>query len=252
MDSSSSWSPADLTSEPFPPLLDAFLAPVTREYCAKDGFLTQFCASTTEEEEGLSSGLSSETLTHHDCSIKASFPTFQPTSFFQDSHLSDSSQCLNSEIHDGFRSAVKSRHAEDNSSNSMLSPSQSENYCKNEPPKRIKSDQAGSQSKAQSSQSQVRRLGEKITALQQLVSPFGKTDTASVLLEAIGYIKFLQEQVHVLSLPYMTSNVNRKGCEAGTDLRSRGLCLVPISCTRNVTNNNGADYWISGISGCSR
>ncbi|GMN37187.1 hypothetical protein TIFTF001_006615 [Ficus carica] len=30
------------------------------------------------------------------------------------------------------------------------------------------------------------KLGDRITALHQLVSPFGKTDTASVLLEAIG------------------------------------------------------------------
>ncbi|TQD87248.1 hypothetical protein C1H46_027210 [Malus baccata] len=41
------------------------------------------------------------------------------------------------------------------------------------------------------------KLGDRITALQQIVSPFGKTDTASVLYEAIQYIKFLQEQVHV-------------------------------------------------------
>lgn len=27
------------------------------------------------------------------------------------------------------------------------------------------------------------------------------------------------------------------------DLRSRGLCLVPISCTQNVGNDTGADYW---------
>ncbi|XVF73800.1 hypothetical protein PTKIN_Ptkin13bG0010600 [Pterospermum kingtungense] len=46
-------------------------------------------------------------------------------------------------------------------------------------------------------------LGDRIAALQQLVAPFGKTDTASVLMEAIGYIKFLQNQVEVLSLPYI-------------------------------------------------
>nr|GMD69993.1 transcription factor bHLH111 [Ipomoea batatas] len=39
------------------------------------------------------------------------------------------------------------------------------------------------------------KLADKITALQQIVSPFGKTDTASVLWEAIGHIRFLQEQI---------------------------------------------------------
>lgn len=104
--------------------------------------------------------------------------------------------------------------------------------------------------------SPVPKLGDRITALQQLVSPFGKTDTASVLLEAIGYIKFLQEQVQVLSSPYMMPALSRKisgevhstnhGGESKRDLRSKGLCLVPISCTLNVLNNdNGADYWTS-------
>ncbi|CAN1835508.1 Transcription factor bHLH110 [Linum perenne] len=41
------------------------------------------------------------------------------------------------------------------------------------------------------------KLGDRIASLQQLVAPFGKTDTASVLMEAIGYIKFLQNQVEV-------------------------------------------------------
>ncbi|KAG8066383.1 hypothetical protein GUJ93_ZPchr0004g38391 [Zizania palustris] len=41
------------------------------------------------------------------------------------------------------------------------------------------------------------KLGDRITALQQLVSPFGKTDTASVLHETIEYIKFLHDQVGV-------------------------------------------------------
>ncbi|CAJ2676235.1 unnamed protein product [Trifolium pratense] len=47
------------------------------------------------------------------------------------------------------------------------------------------------------------KLGDRITALHQLVSPFGKTDTASVLLESIGYIRFLQSQIEALSLPYL-------------------------------------------------
>ncbi|KAI5075750.1 hypothetical protein GOP47_0009826 [Adiantum capillus-veneris] len=100
------------------------------------------------------------------------------------------------------------------------------------------------------------KLGERINALQQLVSPFGKTDTASVLSEAIGYIKFLQEQVQVLSSPYMKNTstliANSRqdiGADSSSDLRSRGLCLVPVSCTMSVANNNnfniGADYWAS-------
>ncbi|XP_062180729.1 transcription factor bHLH123-like isoform X2 [Phragmites australis] len=47
------------------------------------------------------------------------------------------------------------------------------------------------------------KLGDRITALQQLVSPFGKTDTASVLHEAIEYIKLLHDQVASLSSPYL-------------------------------------------------
>eukprot|EP01018_Ginkgo_biloba_P015503 Gb_33415 [translate_table: standard] len=100
------------------------------------------------------------------------------------------------------------------------------------------------------------KLGERITALQQLVSPFGKTDTASVLLEAMGYIKFLQDQIQVLSTPYLkgipSSQNEGRGDQAKYDLRSRGLCLVPVSCTPHVANNNGADFWTSGIGSGSK
>ncbi|GMH00094.1 hypothetical protein Nepgr_001933 [Nepenthes gracilis] len=41
------------------------------------------------------------------------------------------------------------------------------------------------------------KLGDRIVVLQQLVSPYGKTDTASVLLEAVQYIRFLHEQFKV-------------------------------------------------------
>ncbi|KAL9330154.1 hypothetical protein ACSQ67_005157 [Phaseolus vulgaris] len=131
------------------------------------------------------------------------------------------------------------------------------------------------------------KLGDKITALHQLVSPFGKTDTASVLLEAIGYIRFLQSQIEALSLPYLgtgSGNIRHqqsvqgeKNCifpedpgqllnenclkrkatseqqdseeEAKKDLRSRGLCLVPVSCTLQVGSENGADYWAPAFGG---
>ncbi|KAK8477871.1 hypothetical protein V6N13_051501 [Hibiscus sabdariffa] len=129
------------------------------------------------------------------------------------------------------------------------------------------------------------KLGDRITALHQIVSPFGKTDTASVLLEAIGYIRFLHGQIEALSLPYMArgssgnmgqqqqqSVQGEKNCifpedsgqllnencmkkrkggpddqqdsnEVPKDLKSRGLCLVPVSCTIQVGSDNGADYW---------
>ncbi|KAL2493120.1 Transcription factor bHLH [Abeliophyllum distichum] len=129
------------------------------------------------------------------------------------------------------------------------------------------------------------KLGDRITALHQLVSPFGKTDTASVLSEAIGYIRFLQGQIEALSSPYMRNasrsmghqqSVQERDClfpeesgqflqdvdmeergaseennEDGTkDLRSRGLCLVPVSCTQHVGNDiNGADYWAPALGG---
>ncbi|KAA8528676.1 hypothetical protein F0562_036031 [Nyssa sinensis] len=95
------------------------------------------------------------------------------------------------------------------------------------------------------------KLGDRIAALQQLVAPFGKTDTASVLMEAVGYIKFLQNQVETLSVPYMKSSRNRnsrttqrgltedKNEESRRDLRSRGLCLVPLSCLSYITDGGG-------------
>ncbi|CAL9105145.1 unnamed protein product [Musa textilis] len=113
------------------------------------------------------------------------------------------------------------------------------------------------------------KLGDRITALHQIVSPFGKTDTASVLLEAIGYIRFLQGQIEALSSPYLSSGsgnmkqplVNGNGSkkrgqpdqegndEPKKDLRSRGLCLVPVSFFLDVGSDNGADYWVPTLHG---
>ncbi|KAF8391439.1 hypothetical protein HHK36_023744 [Tetracentron sinense] len=103
------------------------------------------------------------------------------------------------------------------------------------------------------------KLGDRVTALQQLVSPFGKTDTASVLFEAIEYIKFLHDQVSVLSTPYMKNGAhiqhqqnsdkskNHQGPKQ--DLRSRGLCLVPTSTTFPVTDGSVSDFWTSTFGG---
>jgi hypothetical protein len=90
------------------------------------------------------------------------------------------------------------------------------------------------------------KFGERIVALQQLVSPYGKTDTASVLNEVMEYICFLHEQVKVLSAPYLQSNPTSTKMQEleQYSLRSKGLCLVPISCTVGVAqSSNGADIW---------
>ncbi|KAK1318823.1 hypothetical protein QJS10_CPB04g01882 [Acorus calamus] len=88
------------------------------------------------------------------------------------------------------------------------------------------------------------KLGERVVALQQLVSPFGKTDTASVLSEATAYIKFLHDQVEVLSAPYLQSVPLVKTEDYQRySLRSRGLCLVPLECTGGIASSNGADIW---------
>ncbi|KAG5383771.1 hypothetical protein IGI04_035241, partial [Brassica rapa subsp. trilocularis] len=113
------------------------------------------------------------------------------------------------------------------------------------------------------------KLGDRVTALQQLVSPFGKTDTASVLNEAVEYIKFLQEQVTVLSNPdqntrgsvqqqqcsdkkSINSSQEEEECSSRRhlDLASRGLCLMPISASYPVAaaaasaaEMNTSDFW---------
>ncbi|CAL0300855.1 unnamed protein product [Lupinus luteus] len=102
------------------------------------------------------------------------------------------------------------------------------------------------------------KLGDRVTALQQLVSPFGKTDTASVLHEAIDYIKFLHDQVNVLTTSYLNNGSPNEyqGCDnvnnsegPNQDLRSQGLCLVPISSTFPVTNETTIDFWTPTFGG---
>ncbi|GAU26340.1 hypothetical protein TSUD_101730 [Trifolium subterraneum] len=93
--------------------------------------------------------------------------------------------------------------------------------------------------------------------------PAFKTDTASVLSEAIEYIKFLHEQVTVLSTPYMKSGApieihqinsskSKKSESAKQDLKSRGLCLVPVSSTFPVTHETTVDFWTPTFGGTSR
>ncbi|XP_020535125.1 transcription factor bHLH110-like isoform X2 [Jatropha curcas] len=94
------------------------------------------------------------------------------------------------------------------------------------------------------------KIREKIATLQRLVAPYGKTDTASVLTEAIGYIQFLHDQVETLSVPYMRSANSKRirtikassreedeNGEPKRDLLSRGLCLIPLSCASIIFNS---------------
>ncbi|KVH96932.1 transcription factor bHLH112-like isoform X2 [Cynara cardunculus var. scolymus] len=104
------------------------------------------------------------------------------------------------------------------------------------------------------------KLGDRITALQQLVSPFGKTDTASVLHEAIEYIKLLHDQVNILSAPYMKNGLTKqlqqihdhkvKDTEGPKqDLRSLGLCLVPVSSMFPVAIETTSGFWTPNFEG---
>ncbi|XP_066368107.1 transcription factor bHLH112-like [Miscanthus floridulus] len=108
------------------------------------------------------------------------------------------------------------------------------------------------------------KLGDRITALQQLVSPFGKTDTASVLHEAIEYIRFLHDQVASLSSPYLRcgrpmqqlqQQQVKDGDEAKEDLRSRGLCVVPVASTTYAvaaSETVPAEFWPPTFGGTLR
>ncbi|XP_064944958.1 transcription factor bHLH111-like isoform X1 [Musa acuminata AAA Group] len=106
------------------------------------------------------------------------------------------------------------------------------------------------------------KVAEKISALQQLVSPFGKTDQASVLMETVKCIRSLQDQVQLLSDPYLKSSASKDHnswgelqrkdkAEAKHDLRSRGLCLVPVSSIPQVHRDNiRPDYWMPTYRSC--
>ncbi|KAG5375608.1 hypothetical protein IGI04_040204 [Brassica rapa subsp. trilocularis] len=97
-----------------------------------------------------------------------------------------------------------------------------------------------------SSKERKDKVGERISALQQIVSPYGKTDTASVLLDAMHYIEFLHEQVKVLSAPYLQTVSTATLVEMEQySLSNRGLCLVPMESTVGVAQSNGADIWAS-------
>nr|TKW38552.1 hypothetical protein SEVIR_1G122700v2 [Setaria viridis] len=84
------------------------------------------------------------------------------------------------------------------------------------------------------------KLGDRITALHQLVSPFGKVhgERHSIFPEDPGQL------LHDNALKKRGQPEQDGSCEeAKKDLRSRGLCLVPVSCTLDVGVDVVADYW---------
>ncbi|KAM0940119.1 putative transcription factor bHLH family [Dioscorea sansibarensis] len=95
------------------------------------------------------------------------------------------------------------------------------------------------------------KIGERMVALKQLVSPFGKSDTASVLQDATEYIRFLHEQIQVLLSPYigtrMINNVilhhQNHESSASSEEHLHGLCLMPIKSSLRMVTSNGADLW---------
>lgn len=72
--------------------------------------------------------------------------------------------------------------------------------------------------------------------------PTFKTDTASVLHEAIEYIKFLHVQVNDFETLKNKQNDKR-------DLRSRGLCLIPLSRICSIAQESQVDFWAPTFGG---
>lgn len=89
---------------------------------------------------------------------------------------------------------------------------------------------------------ELRKLGGDVVADEpcHLGHAESLTDTACILYEVLGYIRFLHGQVQVLSSPYLqcllppASHVPLPAVVEPSDLRSRGLCLVPICCSDRV------------------
>ncbi|PKI72949.1 hypothetical protein CRG98_006649 [Punica granatum] len=83
------------------------------------------------------------------------------------------------------------------------------------------------------------KLGDRVTALQQLVSPFGK-----------GLITQHLKNGASIHNQHQASEEFKDGEEPKQDLRSQGLCLVPISTMSAVANETRADHiWMSKLLG---
>ncbi|KAI3884757.1 hypothetical protein MKX03_022574 [Papaver bracteatum] len=103
----------------------------------------------------------------------------------------------------------------------------------------------GTQAENQIRPKRSQKIGDRIITLQKLVSPFGKTDTASVLKDTADHIKMLYNQIEMLTNPYFQPDAflhyyHKHDLRVGmgemtsNGLAERGLCLVPVSFTQNI------------------
>ncbi|EMS47680.1 hypothetical protein TRIUR3_23565 [Triticum urartu] len=78
------------------------------------------------------------------------------------------------------------------------------------------------------------KLGDRVTALQQLVSPFGKSLSSPYFIRCSGGPVQLQHK----------QGSDGDAGEAKEDLRSRGLCLVPVASTYTMGSETAApEFW---------
>ncbi|KAF6985416.1 hypothetical protein CFC21_003282 [Triticum aestivum] len=78
------------------------------------------------------------------------------------------------------------------------------------------------------------KLGDRVTALQQLVSPFGKSLSSPYFIRCSGGPVQLQHK----------QGSDGDAGEAKEDLRSRGLCLVPVASTYTMASETAApEFW---------
>ncbi|KAI3871141.1 hypothetical protein MKW98_015041 [Papaver atlanticum] len=101
----------------------------------------------------------------------------------------------------------------------------------------------GTQAENQIRPKRSQKIGDRIITLQKLVSPFGKSDTATVLKDTSDHIKMLYNQIEMLTNPYFQPDAflhyyHKHDLQVGVGemtsngLAERGLCLVPVSFTQ--------------------
>ncbi|KAJ9567356.1 hypothetical protein OSB04_003322 [Centaurea solstitialis] len=216
-------------------------------------------SSNSSSSSSSSSGISSSPFDMNSLPALDLFgsPRFDPSSLNAHINLGGLSYGLNSMHQQSHRPSVicpsKIPSASTNGSTDQPTKRPASKYIDSKATQSLPVKKSKLESRPSSAPFQVRKekLGDRIAAIQQLVAPFGKTDTASVLMEAIGYIKFLQTQVETLSVPYMKSidktsggmptrggHLEEGNKETNKDLKSRGLCLVPLSCLSYITSGS--------------